>query len=77
MSAPQLPKSIDRKMEILHLSGHSITNEAFWGRKSAVCIAFKTMEPASLGDFTRVDSVLHCPTEALKICLRSRWNFPC
>ena len=77
MRPRQLPKSIDREMEMLHLPRHRLPDDALAGRKPTARIALEAMKLPALGDFAGVDATLHCGMEAVEIHPGSRWNFPC
>jgi hypothetical protein len=62
-------------MEIAHLAGHRLPNDAFAGSQPAGCIALETLKLPSLGDFGSVDVTLHRGAETVEIRPGSRWNF--
>ncbi len=72
----QLPKSIDREIEMLHLPPDCLSDDAFARRKSAGGVALETMKLAPLRDFAGVDGGPHRGAEAVEIRTGSSWNLP-
>lgn len=67
MHTRELPKSIDREVEMLHFAGYRLPDDALLRRQFAARIALKALELSSLGDFRRVDAAVHGRAEAVEV----------